>query len=230
MKRIAKQPNPLVTEKLNSYINIAKKSNQTPFYRDFPEKDRLRQSLLSEQGYICGFCMQRIKNDPLKTKIAHVFPQNPNSDQDKQKVREFNLDLDYSNMIAVCDGNQGKSPKEQHCDTSQGNRILVINPCQNNCESFIDYRSSGEIFSKNNQMNNDLQEILNLNIEKLIKARKSAYDAVRDRLFRKYSSDKPWTKRKLEQEIENYTRLRDGKYAPYCQYVIYFLQKKLAKL
>ncbi len=231
MKKITKNPDLLVIQELLNFIQSEKKANIIPLYTNFRKKKKLRQSLLKEQGYICCFCMRRIENSNETTKIAHIFPQNPVSDEDKQKVEKGNLDLDYHNMLAACDGGKGQSPHLQHCDTKQGNAILKINPADSmkNCENLIAYRSSGEIYSDNSDINHDLQEILNLNLETIKNNRKNAYNEIIKILDSKYPN-KSFTKKILEKEIANYSQLKNGKYAPYCQYVIYFLQKRLSKL
>ena len=181
--------------------------------------------------YICCFCMRGIEDSNEKTKIAHIFPQNPVSDEDKQKVEKMNRDLDYDNMLAACDGGKGQSPHLQHCDTKQGNTILTINPADStkDCEKLIDYKSSGEIYSNNPDIDYDLKEVLNLNLYTIKQARKEAYSVIIEKLASKYPN-RSWSKRSIENEIKNYSQLKNGRYAPYCQYVIYFLQKKLLQL
>ena len=231
MKKITKNPDPLVIQELLNFIQSQKKANIIPSYTNFREKEKLRQSLLKEQGHICCFCMRRIKNSNETTKIAHIFPQNPVSDEDKQRVEKENLDLNYYNMLAACDGGKGQPSHLQHCDTKQGNAILKINPADStkNCENLIAYRSSGEIYSDNSDINHDLQEILNLNLETIKNNRRDAYNEMIKRLNSKYPN-KSFTKIILEKKIAEYSQLEDGKYRPYFQYVIYFLQKKLSKL
>ena len=231
MKRIIKKPDPLVIQELLSFIQLEKQASIIPIYENFRKRNELRQSLLKEQGYICCFCMKSIEDNNETTKIAHIFPQNPLSDEDKEKVKQENLDLDYNNMLAACDGGKGQSPHLQHCDTKQGNTILKINPADaiRDCEKLIDYKPSGTIYSKNPDVEYDLNQTLNLNEENLKNRRKDAYDAVLKRLERKYPK-KSFSKKGIEKEIQNYSQLKNGRYAPYCQYVIYFLRKKLAKL
>ena len=134
-------------------------------------------------------------------------------------------------MLAACDGGKGQPSHLQHCDTKQGNAILKINPADStkNCENLIAYRSSGEIYSDNSDINHDLQEILNLNLETIKNNRRDAYNEMIKRLNSKYPN-KSFTKIILEKKIAEYSQLEDGKYRPYFQYVIYFLQKKLSKL
>ena len=39
-------------------------------------KDRLRTSLLKEQGYICAYCMKKLEDDSSKVKIEHYVARN----------------------------------------------------------------------------------------------------------------------------------------------------------
>jgi hypothetical protein len=231
MKRIIKNPDPSVIQELLNFIQSERKASVIPIYENFRNKNELRQSLLKEQGYICCFCMRRIEDSNETTKIAHRFPQNPVSDEDKQKVKKENLDLDYNNMLAACDGGKGQSPYLQHCDTKQGNTILKINPADSikDCEKLIEYKSSGEIYSNNSDIDYDLRGILNLNLDAIKQARKEAYRVIIEKLESKYPN-RSWSKRSIENEIKNYSQLKNGRYAPYCQYVIFFLEKKLLQL
>ena len=84
-----------------------KHQNPQAHFDDMPPdiKSTLRQSLLEEQGYLCAYCMSKIRD---KVKIEHYEPRNTQNE------------LDYSNLLAVCTGNsEGDSFKHQHCDTKK---------------------------------------------------------------------------------------------------------------
>ncbi len=231
MKRIHKNPDVSVIESLQKFIHAEKQAGILPKYENFRDKDALRSSLLREQGYLCGFCMARIGTNPLTTKIAHIFPRNPIEQKNKERVEKENLDLDYYNMLATCDGGEGLPPRQQHCDTKQGNTILTVNPAdrQRNCEEMIQYTSDGQIHSGDPDICHDLQETLNLNEETLKKNRKAAYEVVIKKLSARFPH-RSFTRRQLQNEIDRYSQLKNGEYAPYCQYVIFFLQKKLSRI
>jgi hypothetical protein len=53
MKRITKQSEP------RSLVEHRSQTNAD--YDNYSDKDKLRESLLREQGYICCYCMSRIK-------------------------------------------------------------------------------------------------------------------------------------------------------------------------
>ena len=84
------------------------------------DKTQLRRSLLQEQGYICAYCMKRIREDD-KVKIEHY------------KARTKENELVYQNLLAVCDGNEtlkderGKvNPNRFTCDTKKKEKELLI--------------------------------------------------------------------------------------------------------
>ena len=94
MKFIKKNP-------INEPADVIEKRN-TPgsTFDDLPKKS-LREALLKEQGFICGYCMQRIYNDGNVTKIEHWEPRN--SANEKK----------YMNLLAVCSGNFRWSDKDR---------------------------------------------------------------------------------------------------------------------
>lgn len=195
---------------------------QQPFsdYDNYAHKDELRASLLSEQGNICCYCMQRIRDD--KMKIEHWRSQDEYPE----------LQLNYQNLLGACEGNQGSPKHLQHCDTKKGNIEITINPTDNHkkCEEIIKYHPSGEIYSDDETINNDLNKTLNLNMQTLVNNRK----IVLDEIIRLLTSERPtgdWTAELLNRKIQYLSNKQKGdKYQPYCQIAIYYLQKKLSKL
>lgn len=212
MKHIVKgnEPRSLLEHRLQPYAD----------YDNYPEKDELRQSLLTEQGYICCYCMQRITKNQMK--IEHWQPQSIYP----------SLQLDYQNLLGACQGNQGQPQRLQHCDTRKGESEITINPtdASRKCESLIKYRSNGQIYSDDETIERELNEILNLNLETLTKNRKAALDAVIQGLQKKYPS-KSWTVAIFSKEIAKYMNTNEkSQYAPYGQYIIFWLNKKLSIL
>ncbi|MEM0994100.1 MAG: hypothetical protein AAF806_30080 [Bacteroidota bacterium] len=64
-------------------------------------KDELRNALLAEQFGICAYCQQRLRIRFIK--IEHHCEQSICNGTDGTKDRR----LDYSNLFAVCKGNEG---------------------------------------------------------------------------------------------------------------------------
>ncbi len=109
-----------------------------PYY-----KNQLREALLKEQGYICGYCTRSISNSHT-TKIDHFLP--------KEIGPYRQLVFAYGNLLACCDGGErdkGK-PREVYCDTKKGNQdptnpVQVVSPFDINCESFFEFDEMGKI-------------------------------------------------------------------------------------
>lgn len=173
-------------------------------------KRDLKNSLLSEQSFLCAYCTQSIKFETMK--VEHWYPQsNP------QQLSP-NRDLDYSNLFAVCKGCFGN---EQHCDSKKGNSQITILPIM---ESHIKqiYYNNGEIFSKNKIHNTDISDTLNLNIKPLVKQRKTVLNTFRITLNKVYKGEKA-----------NYTKLLDNwknKNNPHNLVVVKYLEKKTGNI
>ncbi|BDA71255.1 hypothetical protein CAL7716_054210 [Calothrix sp. PCC 7716] len=206
----AKEPKSLLEHRLQPFAD----------YDNYPHKDELRASLLSEQGYICCYCMQRIQDD--KMKIEHWRSQDEYPD----------LQLDYNNLLGACEGGQGLPKHLQHCDTKKGNAVLTINPLDSlkNCENVIKYHLNGQMYSDDIMINEELNKILNLNVQILKENRKKILDV----LIQTLKSERPkgdWTAAMLNNKIREWSNKdEDNKYKAYCQIVIYYLKKKLSKL
>ncbi len=206
----AKEPNSLTINR--------KKTNAT--YDNYPEKDDLRIALVKEQGYICCYCMQRIEPNLEKIKIEHRKPQTKNQE----------LQLEYQSLLGACMGNEGQPKHLQHCDTSKGDNEITINPTDNikNCEELIKYRKNGQIYSDDQTINNDLDKILNLNMQKLVNFRRAIREEVINKLTNIKGKKSAWDNSKIQKMIEKYqSKDAEGKYKPYCQVVIYFLKKRI---
>lgn len=166
-------------------IKYKKDPNST--YEDISGEDKeiIKKALLSEQGYICAYCMQRIETET--STIEHYKPRNP-SDEEANRLD----DLNYNNMLAVCDGNQGAPYKQQTCDSHKGNKAIVVNPLNSATIDKIKYKSNGEIYSEDEQINKDLIDTLNLNCEavSLPQNRKAALNALYAKIKNGESRDK----------------------------------------
>lgn len=148
-------------------------------------KNRLRNLLLLEQGFVCCFCGVKIgkisrKNHILQMKVipkkhnirlAHIHPRSSCSCSD----------LDYTNICASCNT---ETTIHTHCDIAQGDRILPISPLQKKCLKYFHFNSVlGTIephpkFQENQQERaRKTIEILNLNSTDLKNSRLKAMEA-----------------------------------------------------
>jgi len=186
---------------------------------DSCNKNDMRIALVAEQGHICAYCNQRIKNEIAKNghptmKIEHWEPRNSENE------------MQWNNLLGVCLGNQGFGSNLQHCDTKKGNLSIQISPLNIGLLNQIKYRSNGEIYSLNDHLNKDLNETLNLNIPKLVDIRKSILTSVRTTIRNKFGTKKT-TKAFLDKEKRKWEEKADGKFNPFCDVAVFYLNNKL---
>jgi uncharacterized protein (TIGR02646 family) len=189
-------------------------------YDNYAEKEQLREALLQEQGHLCCYCMQRISIDRMK--IEHWASQEDYPEQQ----------LLYKNLLGACLGGEGKSKRQQHCDTRKGRARITVHPAdgKRNCEHYIRYLGDGTIDADEPTIRADLEETLNLNLGWLKTNRKKVVDAVIERLKKKRNQG-TWARGELERELELWSRPNEhGKYQEYCQVAVHYIRKKLAQL
>lgn len=134
MKYISKQQEP---QEIRDWKNLAN-DNWQPSWSVFqnPQKQRLKESLVEEQGHICCYCQQRIYVNS-KTEIEHIITREECDNRNNEALK-----LEYTNLIASCEGNKPPSRhpdinKSRHCNGFRGNKSLPINPLTQNCEIFL---------------------------------------------------------------------------------------------
>lgn len=188
-------------------------------------KEKIQQSLCAEQFGLCAYCMCRIT--PNTMKIEHFYPRNgANKKLGKQKS------LDYSNMLAVCDGGE-KFNKEHNfsnegnlsCDASKRNKLLSLNPSvESDYEQMkIRYSSNGKIHSESLNLNfkDEIESVLNLNVPRLVNMRRAAKMKVIDYLKK---TGKLTALQKTE-KIRTLKTPKDGLLLPFYDVTIYFFEK-----
>lgn len=172
MRKITKSgpPNKLTTYKLKRNLqDLAYR----PTYGDIDKDvyDDTLISLLNEQGWVCGYCQQKItsiKTSSIEHHCEQTICNGTNGRTDKT--------LDYRNMLAVCPGKIGR---ENYCDTNKanfnkGNGLPInISPWNQSHVNRISYSSSGLIKSTNAIHNEEIDKILNLNNIKILKKRRA---------------------------------------------------------
>ncbi len=196
-----------------SLLTYRKKPHAT--YRDYREKDDLRKSLIEEQGGLCCYCMGRITIENMK--IEHRKPQ-----------RYKKLQLSYNNLLASCDGNEGKPYHLQHCDTHKADKEIFVNPTDKikNCEKIIKYSANGRISSNDPAIAEDLAGALNLNTQTLVNNRKQTLKAVILKLTMIRGRKEAWSVNSVHKILKTYENRSHGKFKPYCRIVAYFLKKR----
>ncbi len=185
-------------------------------FDNIPDKESLQRALVNEQRGLCCYCMDRISADWNKMRIEHCRSQKRHSDET----------LDYRNLLAACRGGEGG--KEHHCDTKKGGRDLSRNPADpaHDVEAIIHYGKDGRISSSDVSFDKELNEVLNLNARSLKRRRKEVLDG----FLRTHLAGGKWPKarvRKLRARWhgDSHSDLLD----PFCQVVVYYLDKRLSR-
>jgi uncharacterized protein (TIGR02646 family) len=149
-------------------------------------RTNILKDLLSEQGFLCAYCMRQINET--NASIEHVVGQNYVDENGKLIGKE--LDTDYNNILAVCDGQLCQN--DTHCDKSRSKYqikkpLLYISPLDSTQMQYISFTRNGKIEYKIDDENieDDLNRVLNLNCETLVENRKRVKDAVLGQLIKK---------------------------------------------
>lgn len=115
-------------------------------------KDIVKDSLFTEQGGLCAYCMRRMQLGTMQ--IEHYLPRS---------ISDEATTIAYSNLLGVCPGNKGNAEKFQTCDAHRGNKLLTVDPLKPSSVALVRYLSDGTIYSDDADVNRDLQFTLNLN-------------------------------------------------------------------
>lgn len=94
----------------------------------------VRGSLITEQGFICCYCEQKITID--NAHVEHFLPQYQRPD----------LSLDYKNLLASCNGNDDHHKMGLYCahEKDKHQYIEIVSPLSRICEDrFIYYFNGG---------------------------------------------------------------------------------------
>ena len=184
-------------------------------YRD---KETLRGCLVREQRGLCCYCLSRIHTDRDAMKIEHWHSRG-----------QYPMEqLNYTNLLAACKGNEGKPRRDQHCDTHKGDRELSRNPANplHRIEESLRFRGDGHLFSDDPAFEADLNEVLNLNQPFLVNNRKAVLDAFLQSLpsygLLRHATLNRWL---LEWNGES----SPGELRPFCQVVVYWIRKRMAR-
>ncbi|SKB11226.1 conserved hypothetical protein [Planktothrix sp. PCC 11201] len=203
MKHIKKQEEP---QEFKDWKQQQKSTGINYNYESFqnPEKRLVHSALLSEQGYICCYCCQKIERET--SHIEHFLPQSKT---------DAELSVTYSNLLASC-GSSQHWPK--HCGNQRENHPIPVSPLQTNCEEYFRYTGEGEIIPTNNL---ELQEkaketidILNLNHYDLKQMRIEKLDLLQGITYEE-----------AQEKAEFYGKLDEQEhYQPFCVAILYYLK------
>jgi uncharacterized protein (TIGR02646 family) len=187
-------------------------------YAGYRDKETLRSYLVQEQRGLCCYCLSRIRPERDQMKVEHWHCQSTYHAEQ----------LDYSNMLATCMGNQRQPFRSQHCDMRKGDQDLSRNPAnpQHRVDEFIRFDGDGRVFSSDPVFDVEINHVLNLNLAFLRNNRKATLDAFLAALVKvgEISSGRcaSWL-----QDWDGQSGAGDLK--PFCQVVVYWLRKRLAR-
>ncbi len=159
----------------------------------FPEKDKVRELLLKDQGYLCCYCMRSI--DISEMKAEHYRPRRgPSGAPERQ--------LDWSNLLAACDKSRGMKRTQQTCDTRKSDDLITIDPQRKSHIEKLRYLPNGKLVygREEEPFQSDINDRLNLNSGILVRNRKAALDSFLDSMRSKLGK-KSWSARKLEKKL-----------------------------
>ena len=174
MKYIVKQPEP--REIIDWKDNDKMYQHGKPNWNRLPSelKELLRESICTEQGYICCYCERSLCSGEMH--LEHFKPKSKNKFPANQ--------LDYDNLFCSCQFELEKG-EPRHCGNSKGSwfdETLIISPLEPDCENKFKYTIDGQIIP---QDSSDVKakttiEKLKLDIDKLNKLRELAIEPFLD--------------------------------------------------
>lgn len=178
-------------------------------------KERIRDSLLAEQGFLCAYCMCRIT--AVTMKIEHWACQHSHA----------TMQLDYNNLLACCIGHEGNPPKEQTCDTRKGGNNIKYSPAihAHRINDIIKYDNQGGIMSTDIEFDKHLNTHLNLNKPRLKQNRLTVIKLIQQKLNQKIGMRRS---PEIQKMIDVFlSKDINGSLTEYFGIAIFYLNKKL---
>lgn len=228
MKYIEKLPEPaILTEERESLQQH--ESNPGLEHLTSDAGTAILESLFNEQGYICCYCGNELKNNDFHRE--HLVPQSMAPGRK----------LDYSNILASCyAGQKSLEPDEsgridsrqrgkaEHCgDHRPPNTLLEITPLDADCEDHFKYTLEGDILptgigSTQDKANSTIH-MLGLNCDRLKRFRKKALNSIFEE-----TGDPNQPYKIPDESIADwyktyFSQKQNGKYKQFCFVVMYFL-------
>ncbi len=170
MRHFVKGPSPTAFETWKALAN----DDWQPTYDDLqnPEKRKLHQALLDEQGQVCCYCGRTISL--ADSHIEHFRPQ---------ELRE-DLALSFDNLLASCI-RETEPGAPLHCGHAKGNEFdetLHISPLDPSCERRFIYTLTGSVLpgDESDVQATYMSDLLRLDIDFLRNRRHEALESVFD--------------------------------------------------
>jgi uncharacterized protein (TIGR02646 family) len=187
-------------------------------YDGYRDKETLRRRLVNEQRGLCCYCLQRIHAEHDAMKIEHWHSQ----------TRHGTEQLNYSNLLGACKGNEGGPRRDQHCDTCKGDRDLSRNPANqvHRVGELTRFLGDGRVSSDDPVFAGEIDAVLNLNLPFLVSNRREILEGFTKTMSRRG----PLRRATLEKWLLDWNgESTHGELKPFCQVVVYWLRKRLAR-
>lgn len=202
-----------------------------------PLKTQVKESLMKEQGHLCAYCMRRIPDErilPEDVDLSNIYIEHWQARSAENRTGE-NKGLDYTNMLAVCSGNE-KAPEAKRrkkrfftCDKKREAAPLKINPLDEKTLETLYYLADGTMKSTDAVIDNDINIRLNLNCSTeavtLPANRKSVLDTIQADLV---SQGGDLLQNCIEQ-LHMWENEEDPK-TPYIGIAIWWLKEQIAQM
>lgn len=215
MRNITKLPQP---HSLTEY----RAANPTD-YNGYPDKDALRTSLVAEQRGVCCYCLARIRAEIGSVRIEHWQSHSEHPD----------ARLIYSNLLGACMGGERQRERtrraDHHCDVYKAESELSRNPANltQNVQALMRFLPDGTVSATNDVFNTELNTVLNLNLPFLVTNRKRTLLGLQKTLEKRG----PLSRQEWERLHGEWSgKSKAGELEPFCSVVVYWIEKKLARM
>jgi len=190
-------------------------SDWQPCWDNFqnPEKEKVKEALLIEQGYICCYCGMRIQNDS-STEIEHIKPRKECIGSEEYKA------LAFDNFLASCNGSKkDPKPREVHCNNARGDQFLAVNPLTVGCEDKFAYTLDGKVIASNDDadIRSLIDTVLRLNAKKIKGFREKLINALHEDFSHSKEDD-------VREEILALSHKENDKFKAMCFVSVSYLQ------
>lgn len=147
IKQVGYEPAKLRCWKLQNPNGTYKKMSSTI-------KQDIRLECAKQQFYLCAYCCRAISGNNSDCMNEHVVA----------RKLDPSRELDFTNIVASC-------IEEEQCDKAHGCQPLLLTPFDDECETEINFKLSGEAIGVTHRANQTI-DVLNLNKRALIEERK----------------------------------------------------------
>ncbi|MFS8064899.1 MAG: retron system putative HNH endonuclease [Byssovorax sp.] len=131
MRWIQKGPEPAELTEYKGAANVDWK----PTYAGL-DKGPIRRALILEQGYLCCYCGGPVGGRPDDCHVEHFVAQSTTDEK---------LRLEYTNMLASCQGTDGRTRVPEHCGQARGTKPVPVSPLDPDCGAFFTWGADGTV-------------------------------------------------------------------------------------